>query len=51
MYEKELQAMIVAAYLAEVHIKKVYASAFEVEIKGKSLILIIGICLFLLQNA
>jgi len=33
MYEKELQAMIEAAYLAEVHIKKVYASAFEVEIK------------------
>ncbi len=34
MYQKELEAMIKAAYDAEVWIKKVYAEQFEVEIKS-----------------
>ena len=34
MYEKELQAMIEAAYLAEAKIKEVYEKHFDVEIKS-----------------
>lgn len=34
MYEKELKAMIEAAYAAEVKIKEIYATPFDVEIKA-----------------
>ncbi|MDO5330409.1 MAG: inositol monophosphatase family protein, partial [Bacillota bacterium] len=34
MYQKELEAMIAAAKLAEVKIKEIYSKPFEVEIKS-----------------